>query len=185
MLKKYFFFRLETAAMIIGWFETIGSILSVLIFGFCLGYVDDIVKEIINQAKESDQINPDEVRKVLVIGFVFFIMLSAINLFASICLLLGTIKERHLLLLPWLFNSLFSLLFAFIYYFILIDYIISTQIPFSSGFGSILLISLSFALKLYTWLAMYSLFKNIRSNRDQREQLLRPTGGLYPSYTNM
>lgn len=63
MLKKYFFFRLETAAMIIGWFETIGSILSVLIFGFCLGYVDDIVKEIINQAKESDQINPDEVRK--------------------------------------------------------------------------------------------------------------------------
>lgn len=78
--------------MIIGWFETIGSILSVLIFGFCLGYVDDIVKEIINQAKESDQINPDEVRKVLVIGFVFFIMLSAINLFASICLLLGTIK---------------------------------------------------------------------------------------------
>ncbi|XP_011188536.1 uncharacterized protein LOC105215989 [Zeugodacus cucurbitae] len=185
MLNKYFCFRLETAAMIIGWFETIGSLLSVLLFGFCLGYVDDIVKQIIDKAQENDQPNPDEIRHVLVIGFVFFIVLSAINLFASICLLLGTIKERHLLLLPWLLNSLVSLLFCFIYYTLLIDYVISRDISFSSVFGSILPIILGLVLKIYTWLAMYSLFKNIRNNREQREQLLRPTGGLYPSYTNM
>ncbi|CAD7012290.1 uncharacterized protein LOC101454486 [Ceratitis capitata] len=183
MLKKFFCFRLETAAMIIGWVETIGSFLSILLFGFCLGYVDEIVKQIIESAPADEQLNPDEIRKVLIVGFVAFIVLSAINLVASVCLLLGTIKERHLLILPWLFNSLISLLFGFIYYIILVAG--SLSISFSSGIGTLLSISISLALHIYTWLAMYSHFKNIRNNRDQQEQLLRPAGGAYPSYTNI
>ncbi|XP_017472854.1 PREDICTED: uncharacterized protein LOC108363856 [Rhagoletis zephyria] len=183
MVQQFFCFRLETAAMIIGWLGAVGSVISVVVFGFCLGYLDEIVQKIIESAPENTKLDPDQIRTILTVAFVIFLILNAINMFASICLILGTMKQRHLLLLPWLLNTGIALLFAATYYVLLV--VEAVQMSYSSNIGLIIFASINLALDIYVWLAIYSHFKNIRNNREQQERLIPPAGGVYPSYTNM
>ncbi|XP_054736503.1 uncharacterized protein LOC129243482 [Anastrepha obliqua] len=182
MMQKFFCFRLETAATIIGWLGSVGSLIAVVVLGLCLGYIDDIVEKVMESAPVNEKLDPNRIRTILTVAFVAFLVLNAINMFASVCLILGTIKQRHLLLLPWLLNTGISLLFAVTYYVLLI--VDAVQISFSSNIGLIIFVSLNLALNIYIWLAVYSHFKNIRNNSEQRQQLLPPRDA-YPSYTNI
>ncbi|XP_069963973.1 uncharacterized protein [Bactrocera oleae] len=78
-----------------------------------------------------------------------YIVLVLINGAGSICLLLGTIQKRHNLIMVWLIFSALGMVFSIIFI-------------FSTGsYGSLL----GLALNIYIWIAMFSLYKRIESER--------------------
>ena len=182
MLGSFCGIRLNTAGVIIGWIGAVLSLLTIVLISLALGYLDELVKSIVEQANDPN-FDAATARTVLLIGLCIYLTTNAINLVASALLVAGTVKERHLLLVPWLLNAGFSLLLSCIYF----VGILTTSAPFASMLPSLIFGGIGLVFNFYIWYAIYSLYKQIQATRDQQQRLIPATsaGASYPSYTKI
>eukprot|EP00099_Drosophila_melanogaster_P019980 NP_611379.2 uncharacterized protein Dmel_CG15098 [Drosophila melanogaster] len=186
MLSRVFCMRLNTYGVVIGWLGVILSFLATILLSLALGFVDEIAQQIAKGSEDSNK-TATEIRSVLIIVFSVYLALKVINLLASAMLVAGTVKERHLLLLPWLINNGVLLVFG-----IITNIAMLAQIIGNTSFLSALpIIFVDVGLLLLTWYlyyGIYSLFKQIQASREiQRPLIPQPTQqtNSYPSYTKI
>ncbi|XP_016940469.2 uncharacterized protein [Drosophila suzukii] len=187
MLTSVFGMRLNTYGVVIGWLGVIFSFLATILLSVGLGFVDEIAQQIVDTQKNTEM-TLSEVRTVLVILFSVSLALKMINLLASAMLVLGTVKERHLLLLPWLINNGVMLAFAIITHIGLWAEIIGSSVPLFNALPIILLSVLVLVLGWYLYYGIYSLFKQIQASSEIQRPLIPPAThqtNSYPSYTKI
>ncbi|KAH8254970.1 hypothetical protein KR038_005081 [Drosophila bunnanda] len=112
MLNSVCGMRLTTYGIGLGWIGVIFSFLAVILTCIGLGNVDELAQQIVKENADNKQWTVDQVRTALVIVMSIYLALQLINLLASGMLIVGTLKERHLYLLPWLFNNGVTLVFG-------------------------------------------------------------------------
>ncbi|XP_016991429.1 uncharacterized protein LOC108053332 [Drosophila rhopaloa] len=187
MLTSVFCMRLSTYGVVIGWLGAIFSFLATILLAVGLGFVDEIAQQIVESGKNPDM-SVSEVRSVLIIFFSVYLALKVINLLASVMLVVGTVKERHLLLLPWLINNGVLLAFGIIANISLWAQIIESSMPFMSALPAILLSVFMLVLGWYLYYGIYSLFKQIQGSSEMQRPLIPPPtqqANTYPSYTKI
>ncbi|KAH8402033.1 hypothetical protein KR009_009305 [Drosophila setifemur] len=184
MLNSVFCMRLNTYGVVIGWLGAIFSFLASILLAVGLGFVDEVAKMVIKEADNPD-VSVDQVRMVLVIFFSVYLAFQLINLLSSAMLVVGSVKERHLLLLPWLINN--GLLLVFVFTSFIFNVISSaphilTVLPWVLGSLAML------ALWWYMYYGVYSLFKQIQASSEIQRPLIAPANqqpNSYPSYTKI
>ncbi|XP_016957891.1 uncharacterized protein LOC108029910 [Drosophila biarmipes] len=187
MLTSVFCMRLNTYGVVIGWLGVIFSFLATILLSVGLGFVDQIAQQIVDTQKNTEM-TVSEVRTVLVILFSVYLALKVINLLASAMLVVGTVKERHLLLLPWLINNGVILAIAVITHIGLWAEIIGSSVPFLNALPVILLSVLVLVLGWYLYYGIYSLFKQIQASSEMQRPLIPSATqqtNSYPSYTKI
>ncbi|KAH8291354.1 hypothetical protein KR054_010949 [Drosophila jambulina] len=187
MLTSVFCMRLNTYGVVIGWLGVIFSFLATILLSVALAFVDEIAQQIVD-TKPSDHMQLDQVHTILVIGLSVYLALKVINLLASVMLVVGTVKERHLLLLPWLINNGVLLGFAIVAHLGLWAQVISVPVPFLDALPIILFSMAALALGWYLYYGIYSLFKQIQVTSDIQRPLIAPAAqqtNSYPSYTKI
>ncbi|KAH8369516.1 uncharacterized protein LOC110184088 [Drosophila serrata] len=187
MLTKVFCMRLNTYGVVIGWLGIIFSFLATILLSVALGFVDEIAQQIVAGSKSAD-VTLDQVRSVLVISLSVYLALKVINLLSSAMLLVGTVKERHLLLLPWLINNGVILAFGIVVHLGLWAQVFSSPTPFLDALPIILFSMAILAFGWYLYYGIYSLFKQIQVTSDIQRPLIAPASqqtNSYPSYTKI
>ncbi|EDW72459.1 uncharacterized protein Dwil_GK20699 [Drosophila willistoni] len=186
MLTKLFCFRLNTAGVIIAWIGIVGSLFTTIILGICLGNIDELVKAMVKSWNDPD-ITEAEIRPYAIIVLSIYLALTVLQMLASGMLLIGTNKERHLWLLPWLFNNAISLAVGFIYNLSLWIMFLSKHMSFLSVLPSIILYFLSTAFSVYIFYGIYSLYKQIQATREEQRPLISNQDQVHhinPNYTS-
>jgi len=176
--------RLHTVGVVVGWIGAVASFIAVALLVACLANLDSIVQIVVEHMEKP---NVESVRQLILVVLTFYVIVNCINLCASSLLVAGTIKERHLMLIPWLFNSGLSLIFACLSFIGMTLMAISSEGPVGPKLVAVLIGFLSLAFQYIIWSAIYSLYKVIQSNRDQQQRLLPQTNavGGYPVYTKI
>ncbi|XP_046865494.1 uncharacterized protein LOC124459821 [Drosophila willistoni] len=160
MLKKVFCMRLHTAGRVIGWLGIIGSIMA---------YIEVIVLmrkiDIMGTNLTGGQLRT-ETNKYIIDNDADCILLAinSVYLVCSILLIVGTRKNRHKLLLPWIIIWGITLALA-----IFISIFRLCVVLSESDFESVTLIgSIPFtALAIYVHYGIISLYKHIQTNRGE------------------
>ncbi|XP_068146376.1 uncharacterized protein [Drosophila tropicalis] len=186
MLTKLFCFRLNTAGVIIAWIGIVGSLLTTIILGICLGMIDELVKAMVKNWNDPE-ITEADIRPYAVIVLSIYLALSVIQMLASGMLLIGTNKERHLWLLPWLFNYGISIAVGFIYNLSVWIMLLSKNMSFLSVLPSMIIYLLSTAFSMYVFYGIYSLYKQIQASRDEQQPLISDQDQVRrtnPNYTS-
>ncbi|XP_017051760.1 uncharacterized protein LOC108095245 [Drosophila ficusphila] len=187
MLNSVCCMRLHTYGVVIGWLGAIFSFLGTILVSVALGFADEIAKQIVEQ-NPSSNLTVDSVRSALVIVLCIYLGLTVINLLSSTMLIVGTVKERHLLLLPWLINNGVLMVFGIIANITIWAQMIGSSVPASSVIPMILPTILSLALSIYLYYGVYSLFKKIQASSELQRPLIPPASqqtNSYPSYTKI
>ncbi|XP_017865184.1 PREDICTED: uncharacterized protein LOC108615297 [Drosophila arizonae] len=192
MLTRLCCMRLNTAGVVLGWLGIVGSLLGVILLSTILGYADVIAKGIVDKM-QPEEATYDEVHSAIVIGCSVYLGIILLNLLSSALLVLGTMKERHLMLLPWLINSAVGLVFSIVYHLALFVAAFSSGADFGHVLPALIPTALILALQIYIYMGIYSLFKQIQQTREQQRPLITATQGMavpnqgntYPSYTKI
>ncbi|XP_017865186.1 PREDICTED: uncharacterized protein LOC108615298 [Drosophila arizonae] len=187
MLKRFFCMSLNTAGVVIGWLGIVGSLLGIILLSIILKFDDDIVKALDLKTSSGD----DQMHLAIVIGCSVFMGFILLNLPSSALLVLGTKKERHLMLLPWLINSAVGLAFSIVYHLFVVNFMIYAGNNIKTLVAALIQIALILALQIYIYMAIYSLFKQIQQTGAQPRPLTTATPGMavpnqgntYPSCT--
>ncbi|XP_073845140.1 uncharacterized protein [Musca autumnalis] len=179
-------FRLSTVGIVIGWFNLIGSIFSTIILCVAFTRLDELVKFIQDNVDTSNATDNVGIRTAVIITLCVYLTTSVTNVIASSLLIVGTVKERHLLLAPWLVNAYIFIFYNVLNFIYMIYVSIAKGLPVGSVIGTLIGTALSLVIQLIIWNAIYSLFKQIRANRDLQQRLLPTTSAAqYPNYTKM
>ncbi|KAH8336845.1 hypothetical protein KR059_005453 [Drosophila kikkawai] len=194
MLTSVCGMRLTTYGVGLGWIGLIFFFLAVILTSIALGNVDEIAQKMVkaqNTNLTEDQmrtgkgfinifdihvLNRSPFATVLVIILSIYLALQLINLLSSGMLIVGTLKERHLYLLPWLFNNGVALIFG------LITQIgMFVQASSTAGMTSFILNILLYifnilflALSVYLYYGIYSLYKQLQRTSDLQRPLIPP-----------
>ncbi|XP_064543906.1 uncharacterized protein LOC135432254 [Drosophila montana] len=191
MMEKVCCMRLSTAGVVLGWIGVVASFIGTILLATILGNADVIAKSILGNMTDGAA-KYDEIHMGLIVSCSVYLAIVVLNLLASGMLILGTMKERHLMLLPWLINSGVGLLFSIIYHFVLLILALtSAQIDRIVPVLIVTLIGLG--LHIYIYCGIYSLFKQIQLTREQQQPLINQSqgaevpnqGNSYPSYTKI
>ncbi|EDW61368.1 uncharacterized protein [Drosophila virilis] len=191
MMERVCCMRLSTAGVVLGWIGVVSSFVLTILLSTILGNADVIARSIVGNMTE-DAAKYDEIHMGLIVSCSVYLGIFVLNLLASAMLILGTMKERHLMLLPWLINSGVGLILSIIYNFVVlilalssaqIDRIVPVLIVTFIGLG----------LHIYIYCGIYSLFKQIQRTREQQQPLINQSqganvpaqGNSYPSYTKI
>ncbi|KRF97577.1 uncharacterized protein Dwil_GK27541 [Drosophila willistoni] len=185
MLKGMFCMRLHTAGTVIGWLGSIGSILLIIVLSSVLINVDTIVCRI----STNDHVDPDAAHMMIVTVCSIGLAIVLLNFLSSALLILGTMKNRHLFLLPWLINSGIALVFSVIQSLVVLA-LLAQSAPAAPILMYIMMSGLGLALNIYIYYAILSLFKHIQNIRDQESRVvLQPQVAhhteSYPNYVKL
>ncbi|XP_043643086.1 uncharacterized protein LOC122613127 [Drosophila teissieri] len=186
MLSRVFCMRLNTYGVVIGWLGVILSFLATILLSVALGFVDEIAQQIAKESKDPDM-TTTQIRSMLIIVFSVYLALKVINLLASAMLVAGTVKERHLLLVPWLINNGVLLVFGIVANIAILAQVIEST-PFVSALPLILVDVGLLVLSWYLYYGIYSLFKQIQASSEIQRPLIPPPTqqtNSYPSYTKI
>ncbi|XP_023032591.2 uncharacterized protein LOC111518854 [Drosophila willistoni] len=151
MLNGLFCMRLHTAGKVVGWLQISGSILGIIYLSIIL----------------SVHPPPRNAEPELIIG-VLFTALSIHFLFA-VLLIVGTHKNRHSLLLPWLILNGIGVAMG------IINLIFQTAFrPLTAKYMPIIAVNAVIAtLNIYIYYGIYSLYKHIQATRNQERSSLK------------
>lgn len=176
--------RLSTVGIVVGWFNLIGAVFTTIILSVAFTRIDDIVKLI---EDEMNDVNNDEVgiRTAVIIALSVYLTTSIANVIASAMLIVGTVKERHLLLTPWLINAYIFIFFNVLNFIYMIYVAVAKSLPIGSILLALISTGISLAIQCSIWNAIYSLFKQIRANRDLQQRLLPASSSSPPNYTSV
>ncbi|EDW31649.1 GL10847 [Drosophila persimilis] len=191
MLTKVLGMRLNTYGVVVGWLGAIWSFLAVILISTALGFADEISEEIAKNSQDPNM-TAIQIRTLLVIVLSVFLALKVINLLSSALLVMGTVKERHLLLLPWLINSGITLAFTIISTVLLWVEAIGSS-PVAEALSVVFVSGGLVVLWWYLYYGIYSLFKHIQLTSDQQRPLIQGppqrsgdhSGATYPNYTKI
>ncbi|KAL5288409.1 hypothetical protein ACFFRR_008943 [Megaselia abdita] len=175
--EKFCCFKLETAAIVIGTIQGIVGILGIIFTSIGL-YRKDELARYMNQVynvsandssfyllKDDDYYIKLFTWEVILAIALFFTIVEVVT---AALLIYGTIKKCHYSLLPWLITFgcvvFFTLLRSFVYTIVFFVTLFSGDIHMllMSAF-TWLLIVLTTALYCYAWIAMKSLYQNIKA----------------------
>ncbi|KAH8270889.1 hypothetical protein KR018_011305 [Drosophila ironensis] len=187
MLQRVCCMRLNTYGVVVGWLGLIFSFLAVILLATGLGFATEIAQKIAQDINDPNA-SAEDIRAIVVVVLGVYLALKVINLLASAMLIFGTVKERHLLLLPWLINNGVLLVFAFIGHITLWVTMVDSKEPISSAVPMVLFSLAILALLWYLYYGIYSLFKHIQASSEQQRPLIpQPAqqGNSYPSYTKI
>ncbi|XP_065367315.1 uncharacterized protein LOC135960051 [Calliphora vicina] len=175
--------RLSTVGVVVGWFNLIGAVFSTILLIVAFTRIDEVVQMIEEQMKDPNNV---DIRTAVIIALSIYLTVSLANVFASAMLIVGTVKERHLLLTPWLINA-YIFIFFNVLNFIYMTYVsIVSSVPIGSMIFAIVAAGLSLVFQCTIWNAIYSLYQQIRANRDLQQRLLPTTSNnSYTNYTKM
>ncbi|KAH8369517.1 uncharacterized protein LOC110184089 [Drosophila serrata] len=171
MLNSVCGMRLSTYGVGLGWIGVIFSFLAVILTSIGLGNADELARQIVEE-NHNTKLTVDEVRTILVIILSIYLALQVINLLASGMLIVGTLKERHLYLLPWLFNNGVTLIFGIITQIGM--WVQLSSVSFTSALPSILVSLVTITLSWYLYYGIYSLYKQIQRTSDLQRPLIPP-----------
>ncbi|EDW72471.1 uncharacterized protein Dwil_GK20690 [Drosophila willistoni] len=160
MLERLIFLRIRIAGLAIGWLGCLFSFVMMVRIGIALAYGDPIADHFVVTFTPEEKVHMDHV--IGSIGLVFF----ALNILWSGLLIAGIMKNRHLMLLPWLIKYGIALV-------VFISYNLHRVNRFIELQGSIdMLASLTrcgvgIVLCIYIYYGMFSLYKDIQKVRYQ------------------
>ncbi|XP_034479492.1 uncharacterized protein LOC117785527 [Drosophila innubila] len=164
MLNSLFCVNLRTAGKTISWISIVFSLILTVAFSF-----------ILNEIKPVSYISLEDsyaLREGFIYVISFCLTIALLNLLISIFLVLGIIKERHLLFLPWLICSgivltlgTFLNLFCFISSLVLIN----TSRGYEPLYSICIFIVLAFGIYIYC--GIYSLYKQVEYSYKQKYPL--------------
>uniref|UniRef100_D3TLS1 Hypothetical conserved protein n=1 Tax=Glossina morsitans morsitans TaxID=37546 RepID=D3TLS1_GLOMM len=173
--------RLSTVGMVVGWLNLVGGLLSTILLSIALTRVDDIVDAIYKSIGPDSDLDAVDIRLIVLIAISVYLTTSLANVISSMLLLIGTVKERHLLLAPWLINAYIFIFFNAVNFAYMIFVSIFKDVPVNVAIPTLLYTGISLIIQIVIWNAIYSLYKQIRANRDQQQRLLTaPTMPDYP-----
>ncbi|XP_031618156.1 uncharacterized protein LOC116337618 [Contarinia nasturtii] len=184
MVQKFFCFDLYTTGLLIGWLGLAESITSCI---FSILMIENIDSLVTPKNFPNEDINSLRHSFVIVLGT--YIAFNIIDLLASGLLIAGTVKRNRLLVIPWLINTFISLAFNAIaaatslYLTITSQHMdnITSTLPFIVA-GIII-----FGIYVYAYLAIYSLYDDIRRSSPNSEysSLInnRNSVATYPVYS--
>lgn len=98
LIQKWFCCQLHTAAVVIGWIEAVGCLIATIVLGILLGSLDsiaEILKTMINRRQFNDAQTDAAayfIKMDIKIWLSIFFILTLVNLFASVSLILGAMK---------------------------------------------------------------------------------------------
>lgn len=176
--------RLSTVGMVVGWLNLIGGLLSTILLSIALTRIDDIVSAIHRSIGNNSDLDTVDMRLIVIIAISVYLTTSLANVIASMLLIVGTVKERHLLLAPWLINAYIFIFFNAVNFVYMIFVSIFKDVPINVAIPTLLYTGVSLAIQIVIWNAIYSLYKQIRANRDQQQRLLTAPTTL-PDYTRL
>ncbi|KAH8371545.1 hypothetical protein KR093_007958 [Drosophila rubida] len=183
VLKKVGCLRLHTAGVVVGWLGVVGAFLSIIIAACLIGYADDFVTFMFRYlGAEPDPDTHSFFKKMIVMYSCIYLGAAIVSGVASGFLVYGTMKNRHLMILPWLvihaigiFANFLSLLGAAYAMF---------GGPIEKTLNFFLAIA-SFSLYLYLYIGIYSLYKYIQSNGDVAPRMHRPVPSSVPQHNTI
>ncbi|KAH8407410.1 hypothetical protein KR222_008417 [Zaprionus bogoriensis] len=187
MLRSLFLMRLNTAGVVIGWLGVVGSFVMIIAQAVILGFADVIAQAFVKES--DDKIKYEEVHTAIIVAVSVYLAICALNFMASGMLVLGTMKERHLMLLPWLINSGIALAITIVYD--LVGLVAALRSGSAEAFVLPIIVgAIGLALQVYIYCGIYSLYKQIQYTREQQRPLIEQqpvqhSGTSYPNYTKM
>ncbi|KAL9916816.1 uncharacterized protein LOC119635878 [Glossina fuscipes] len=176
--------RLSTVGMVVGWLNLVGGLLSTILLSIGLTRLDDIVDAIYKSIGPDSDLDSVDIRLIVLIAISVYLTTSLANVIASMLLIIGTVKERHLLLAPWLINAYIFIFFNAVNFVYMIFVSIFKDVPVGVAIPTLLYTGISLVIQIVIWNAIYSLYKQIRANRDQQQRLLTAPTTL-PDYTRL
>ncbi|XP_050340434.1 uncharacterized protein LOC126766758 [Bactrocera neohumeralis] len=144
VVEKFFCFDLELTAIFFGWLGVISTVYPTIL---AIGKIVE-AHEHIATLRERGYYNIHE--SAYYRDPCMFLVTILVFGAASICLILGTVKKRHNLVLVWLIVSALGIVFSIIFMFSTGTYVSLLGLP----------------LSIYLWIAMFSLYKRIKSERQ-------------------
>ncbi|XP_068146063.1 uncharacterized protein [Drosophila tropicalis] len=184
MLKGVFCMRLHTAGTVLGWLGCIVSFVGIIALSAVLINVDTIVSHI--SISPPDQ---DAAHMIIVTACSIGLAILLLNFLSSVLLVLGTMKNRHLFLLPWLINSGIGLAYNVIQSLVGLS-LVAQEASAGPIVVYVVMSGLALALNIYIYYGILSLFKHIQSIRDQESRVvLQPKAvhqtDSYPNYVKL
>ncbi|XP_030381209.1 uncharacterized protein LOC115629047 [Scaptodrosophila lebanonensis] len=169
MMVNWCRMRLHTVGVTIGWIGIMVSILSIILLSLILVLVDEVAMFVVpDLARKLPLLSFSGFRTGLVIMCGVWLGFSIINLLASAMLLMGTVQENHLMLVPWLINSGAALVINIIRH-------PFTWFAFADEVGPCIVFSVvTLILQFYIYFGIYSLYKHIKAKKDQQRQFIQP-----------
>ncbi|KAH8397061.1 hypothetical protein KR215_008125 [Drosophila sulfurigaster] len=191
-LKKVACMRLQTAGVVVGWLGVVFSSLAIIITACAVGHSDKIAGVISKTLLDkTDQDTHDTIQTFIVLYGSFYLGVCILHFLAAGFLVIGAMKNRHLMLLPWLvlnalgiFLNILSLLlstfdtdtdylpyfFRFFTTFIYSSEILCSLFLLFVNINSYIWYSLS-VLYVYIYWGIVSLYHHIQMNKDAGHEM--------------
>ncbi|KAH8261562.1 hypothetical protein KR044_011188 [Drosophila immigrans] len=165
LLQKVGCLRLHTAGVVVGWLGVAGALLTIIISGYLIGFADSSADYLISAiGVRSNPESHEGIGTVIVVYGCIFLGGAINSGLAAGLLVFGTIKNRHLMILPWLVVHAFGIFFTGLL--ILIASYVELTLMFLAGL-------LYLALYCYIYLGIVSLYKQIQMKNDVENEMTR------------
>ncbi|XP_055919673.1 uncharacterized protein LOC129951507 [Eupeodes corollae] len=158
-VKSFLNMSLPTAGMVIGYVSTVINLFQTVI----IIKADEIIEFIRNHA---DSFPASMIAEGYSVGISVLVMISFLQLVASVLLIIGINKENHLLLLPWMINNGITLIFEIFFGLAFVVMALGSDAPGSPGPLAVIIVLSILVLLCMVWNAIYSLFQSIRRAND-------------------
>uniref|UniRef100_A0A1L8D8S2 Uncharacterized protein n=1 Tax=Nyssomyia neivai TaxID=330878 RepID=A0A1L8D8S2_9DIPT len=156
-------FSLKTGGVILGWIGAVSSFIAALVCIIAICNVDTIVNAVKEHAGEEN-IEPETLKSILQIVLGVYIALSLIGLISASLLVAGSVQRNRYLILPWLITSGMSLVLGLLVSIFQVCGYMSQDV--GAGFFSLFIIAIAYGLELYLWIAIFSLFQQLREEES-------------------
>uniref|UniRef100_A0A336LRF1 CSON013003 protein n=1 Tax=Culicoides sonorensis TaxID=179676 RepID=A0A336LRF1_CULSO len=187
--KCCFYCQLQTGGVILGWLGIISATFSIVFASVSFGFITQIAELIMEKEVNEDAV-PTVLGTFIALMLVCFLILNIIALIASICLVIGTIKNKHLLLLPWLVSELGAIiLFGLFLIFDFFSLFANNGIDVGEKFLSFVFSFIFLVFDIYLWLCVCSLYhkikqENVETHGNEMAVSHETNDGL-PAYKNL
>ncbi|XP_062131863.1 uncharacterized protein LOC133842680 [Drosophila sulfurigaster albostrigata] len=180
LLEKAGCMQLRTAGICIGWLGVVGSVLfficSVVVIANSGQNLDGMLKK-----TGFEQESHGTIKQFILLFAYIYMGASFLSCVASGLLIFGTMRDRHLMLLPWLTFSGLGVASSFI-----------NLLNAASGFlqspkggFDLCLASFTWVVQTYLYLVIYSLYKNIQTKNENGRDLVPSTEAAIPLQQNV
>ncbi|XP_063698092.1 uncharacterized protein LOC134829029 [Culicoides brevitarsis] len=172
--KCCFYCELQTGGVILGWIGVATAVFSVILAMIGIAFLQELSEALNEYPHENitDHHPPSVYPHTVAGSFLFvmlisFIILNLVALAASICLIMGSIKNKHMLLIPWMVSEMGSIIILALGFIVDLISIDVEGVPVSEkvlGFVATLSV---LVLDIYLWLCIYALYKKIKHETTQ------------------
>ncbi|XP_062133598.1 uncharacterized protein LOC133843868 [Drosophila sulfurigaster albostrigata] len=168
-LEKVACMRLQTAGVVVGWLGVVFSSLAIIITACAVGHSDKIAGVISKiLLDKTDQHTHDTIQTFIVLYGSFYLGVCILHFLAAGFLVIGAMKNRHLMLLPWL---VLNALGVFLNILSLLLSTFDTDTDYFPYFFRFLATFIYSILYVYIYWGIVSLYHHIQMNKDAEHEM--------------